>query len=424
MNAPPSTSFISSLPSHQHDWLQAYRADALEYFIEHGFPKKSSEAWRYTSLNKLTLEELTPSDSSQDILPSLLQPVLKNAQHIVIYNGRYDKTLSANTLKAPIILASLKDIYNHESAQTLSSIRSLLEQKTLINQSSVTALNNAYTADGLVLFVPKACRLDTPIDIHYVQDERSAYTQLFIIMEPGSQAVVKEHFYGLKKSAYYQHHVSRIHLKHQAVLHHYRIQTMPQTCTHIYSQDTQLHQDSRYIHFSLNIGGSIARHEIATQLQGSHSSSTIHGINLGQQQQQHDNYLPTEHLHTGAYSEQELRQILKDDAKGVYYSKVTVAKNCPKTEAHQLCHSILLGKKAQAFARPELDILTDDVICSHGATTGAIDEQALYYLQSRGLSLEQATALLLESFVEALVEKIEHEDIRQFMHHSIKEWSQ
>jgi Fe-S cluster assembly protein SufD len=411
---------LSLLPGQDIAWLNIHRTQALEQFITQGFPKKRDEAWRYTSLYQLNPEILIPTASNINHATPNSSYALDGAHPYIIYNGHFSP--SSAPLPHGIKIAALSTIYQTKDDSVLEMIKPLLEQKNLINNSSVTALNNALTNEGIVLIIPKQTECSTPIDIHYIQDSGTVYTQLFIVMEPGSKATIKEHFYSPQHTARYQHHVSRIHLQQGATLQHYRVQSMPTSCTHIYSQETKLETNSDYYHFSLNSGGQIARHEIASYLQGKKARSVIHGVTLGNKNQHHDTYLPTFHQHPDAYSDQHLRQVLKDEAKGIYYSSVKVDKNCPKSEAHQLCHTILLGKKAQGYARPELDILTDDVICSHGATTGAIDEQALYYLQSRGINQELAIALLLESFSQEVAEMIPLPAMKQLISDLIKQW--
>jgi Fe-S cluster assembly protein SufD len=415
---------ISPLATSSNAWLNHARMNGLERFMTNGFPKKKDEAWRYTSLSHIQNEALIPVTTP--VKNRTLQSPIAGAERIVITNGQYEPKASSITTTPPVILASLKDIYTPTRPSAIvGQIQTLLEQPTALNQYGLTGLNSAYTQDGMVLYIPKGQEVTPIIDIHYIQDAGSAYTQLFVIMEQDSAATIYEHFYGEAKTPLYQHHVSRIHLQAGARLHHYRLQAMPETCTHIYSQDMQLEKDSQYFHFSLNLGGDIARHEIAARLCGERANCVINGINLGHALQHHDTYIPMQHKHRGAYSDQHMRQILKDEAKGIFYSAVTVDKDCPKTETHQLCHSLLLGKKAQAFARPELDILTDDVVCTHGATTGAIDLKALYYLQSRGLSTEDAVNLLLDGFLEELLETIPsvHSNICDTIRHHIQGWS-
>jgi Fe-S cluster assembly protein SufD len=159
-------------------------------------------------------------------------------------------------------------------------------------------------------------------------------------------------------------------------------------------------------------GGTLARQEVYSWLDGHDITCDQQGIVIGAGTEHLDTYLPVWHNASHSYSNQHFRQVLDEQAKGIFYGSVSVPTGSPKTEAHQLNRNLLLSQKAQAISRPELDIHTDDVICSHGSTTGQLDSQALYYLQSRGLSTAEATALLRQAFISALVETIDNADMR------------
>lgn len=408
-----------TLPSSPALWLQTARQAALEHFITAGFPHKRQEAWKYTSLSHLKPEIFLPSTPSSYPASSIaIRHGLSDAHQIICLDGQMIIPPALSSFLKP-----LSEVYSDTSSEHGRILRSLTASSTPINTTGITALNNAYSNSGYVLVLPTDYQLNTPIDIHYIQQTATCYTQSFVFLSSNSRTTIVEHFYGSDSTALYQHHISRIQLDVSAQLQHYRLQHMPLSCTHLYTQDTQLASNAHYSHWSLNTGSKLARHELSTSLNGRKSRCSTHSITLGKENQHLDTYLPVHHTAPQAYSDQHIRQVLQDEAQGIFYGNVSINPHCPQSEAHQLCHSMLLANKAQALVRPELDILTDDVICSHGATVGALNEDALYYLQSRGLDKEQASALLLEAFVQQIIETIPQPAIADILQDNIHNWS-
>lgn len=409
----------STLPSCAHPALQQYREAALAHFVSAGLPHKRQEPWKYTSLGHLDPGIFLPSLPISDLTCSeSLHYALPDAHQIIFVDGALVMPPALSSFIKP-----LSEACTEPSSVFGKAVHALLASRTPVNSTGITSLNNAYAQEGYVLVLPEQYDLSTPLDIHYLQNTASCHTQCFIFLNSGSRAIITEHFYGTDPTSLYQHHVSRIQLRAHAQLHHYRLQHMPLSCTHLYTQDTHLEKHSHYFHLSLNTGSKLARHELSASLNGEKSNCTIESITLAKEGQHLDTYIPIHHTAGKTYSQQHIRQVLKENAKGIFYGNVTIDPDCPKSESHQLCHSMLLGNKAQAFARPELDILTDDVICSHGATMGALDENALYYLQSRGLDQKQATALLLEAFIQQILEKTPHLPVARILQDHIHSWS-
>ena len=215
------------------------------------------------------------------------------------------------------------------------------------------------------------------------------------------------------EGAYWKNMVSEIVLGSNAKLHHIRInqdsdQGVQTNMVHITAA-----QDAVYNGFSLNIGGKLTRHEIHAEIQGRGAEVSFNGANLLKGNQHGDTTILIEHQAPNCQSNQFYRTLLDDKARGVFQGKVHVHQEAQKTDGYQLSNALLLSKDAEMDTKPELEICADDVKCSHGATTGQLDEEPLFYLRQRGLSEAQARLLLVQAFVDEAVDKVTDETIRE-----------
>lgn len=396
------------------EWLTDVRERAADAFREQGFPGKQHESWKYTSLGAMEPAMLAPvrpgtADTRHDPLPE--------STIITLVDGMLDADQS-NLPEGMSVLGLDGPALPHATA---SLLRELHRPEDLTAEDATqVALNFAHATQALLLQVPKGKHLDTIVEIHHIHTGAAGghYTQLWLDLAADSQLTLLERFYGTDagKQASLQNHVSYIRLQRGAQLYHYRLQDVPQGTRHLYTQRLTQSDHSEYRSFTMTTGATLSRLENRAELQGRHLRCDQQGVTLGRHNQHHDAYLPVTHHQPESYSNQHFRQLLDDQAKGVFYGTVHVPQASIKTEAHQLNHNILLSPKAQAYTRPELDIFTDDVVCSHGATVGNLDEHALYYLQARGLDADQARRILVRAFAEEIIEAIPSPAVRELMH--------
>lgn len=415
-------------------WWQSIRERAAEHFEQHGFPGKSLEAWKYSGFRSLPESALAASvspDSGQVILaaPSA------NHYYVTLVDGRVD--LAHSHIPDALSIIDWEEERAAVAPDAGQTLRQLYDPAMLTESAKAhRALNLAHATQSLVLRLPKGLQLDRPLELHHVSSDvpaGSRASQLWLWMEAGSQLTLLEYFYGTSgntastssdRVTQLGQHLLSARMDRDAQLTHYRLQEAPLYSAHLYSAQLDLHDHSEYQAFSFTCGGGHSRQEVCAHLHGPHIRCDQQGVTLARHTQQHDTYLPVVHHAPGSYSNQHFRQLLDDRAKGVFYGRVEVPENSSKTEAHQLNHNMLLSAQAQAFTRPELDILTDDVVCSHGATVGHLDEQAFYYLLARGLSEDQARRLLIQAFAESMLETVSMPSMRQQMQARLANWAQ
>lgn len=243
---------------------------------------------------------------------------------------------------------------------------------------------------------------------------------LKIILEDGAQATVVERHTGAGR--YWKNMSTEIVIGANARLNHIRVQEDGAEGVQTNMVHITMDRDSYLNSYSLNLGGKMSRHDIHAVLRGSNIECSLNGVNLLKDAQHGDTTIVMEHAAPHCVSNQFYRTILDDAARGVFQGKVHVHQAAQKTDGYQLANTIMLSPKCEMDTKPELEIYADDVKCSHGTTTGALDEEPLFYLRSRGLNESQARMLLVQAFVDEVMDKISDEALRDEMKEKAEEW--
>lgn len=243
---------------------------------------------------------------------------------------------------------------------------------------------------------------------------------LKIVLEEGAQMTLVERHTG--DGPYWKNMSTEIVLSQNARLNHIRFQEDSPEAIQTNLVHVQMERDSYLNSFSLNLGGKMTRHDIHAVLNGENIDCSFNGVNLLDSDQHGDTTILMEHAAPHCLSNQFYRTILDDAARGVFQGKVHVHQIAQKTDGYQLANTILLSEKAEMDTKPELEIYADDVKCSHGATTGALDEEPLFYLRSRGLTDGEARMLLMQAFVDEVADKIEDDKLQDEVKEKMEWW--
>lgn len=258
-------------------------------------------------------------------------------------------------------------------------------------------------------------------DILFVgQDGVLHSPRLKVVLEEGAELTLIERHEG--QGSYWKNMSTEIIIGPNAKLHHIRLQEDGTEGVNTNMVSVSVDRDGVYDSFTLNTGGKLTRHEIHAKIIGSNAELSLNGINLLQGAQHGDTTILIEHEAPHCQSNQFYRSILDEEARGVFQGKVHVHQAAQKTDGYQLSNAILLSEKAEMDTKPELEIYADDVKCSHGATTGQLDEEPVFYLRSRGLTEQQARQLLIQAFVDEVVDKIEDEDVQSSVRERTGQW--
>lgn len=278
-------------------------------------------------------------------------------------------------------------------------------------------------AEEIVIHRSSGQNSGKPEDILFTgRDGRLHAPVLTIEIGEGAEATIIERHTGT--GAYWKNMVTHITLGKGAILNHYRLQEDAIGAVQTNMVNLSLARDAVYSGFSLNTGAGLTRHQIHAILNGQNGECSLNGINLLQGKQHGDTTILIEHAAPNCRSNQFYRTILDDESRGVFQGKVHVHRIAQKTDGYQLSNALLLSPKAEMDTKPELEIYADDVKCSHGATTGQLDEEPVFYLRSRGLSEAEARMLLVQAFVDEVADKIGDEDFRSEVTGKAQAWLQ
>ncbi len=391
------------------DWVTAMRSTGYEVFAEVGFPTLKIEDWKYTNLRSLLKEEFHFSNiATAFTLPERLSAENKR---VVLVNGRFSKELSdkIDGVEAENIIDS-----------RISRIEEYLVTVGDLRKEPFKALNAAYMQEGVVLKINKTIKHNIEVVFYNSGDGAAIYPRNLYWLGKDAKAHIIERYTGNGK--YFFNSYTAIVQEEYSKLKFYRLEEESENAFHFSSVYIQQHKSSEFEGFSYASGAVLAREEFKMDLVDEHAVSNIGGLYMIRENQSHDFKVLTQHLEPHCNSTQTFRGVVDDKASAVFQGKVYVARNAQKTDAAQINRSILLSPNAKANFKPELEIYADDVKCSHGATSGQIDNEALFYMQSRGIPEAEARSMLVQAFLSETLEKVTDEGMRQVFEGKIKLW--
>ena len=372
-------------------WARALRRQGGEHFNRVGLPTRKLESWRYTSL-----PTQSGAAGTSGAIPA---PLISNASRFVFVNGVLDRGLSSpGELPEGAIAGAIDDM---DLQGRLGSL-ALLEEP-------VTALNTALFSGGFALVVPKGVALASPVEILFHTTGGNVNTRLLVLVEDGAEAVLVERHSGAGAHTL----VSEISVGANARLGHYRLQSAVEGTIRLATSTVQLQRDSTYDAFAATSGSALTRHQVKATLAGPGATVHLNGVHALDGGGHADTATEIVHAVPHCASRETYRHVVDGNSRSVFQGKIYVAKDAQKTDGFQLNQSLMLSPNAEVDAKPELEIYADDVKCSHGATSGKLDEEALFYLRSRGLPEGQARAMLIEAFLGSAIDLIAVETVRE-----------
>ncbi len=297
----------------------------------------------------------------------------------------------------------------------VTAVPASLAQIDVEQDSVFTALNTSFLNDGAFVEIPNSKVVQTPIEIVFIATTATdkpvlLNPRVLIIVGKNAQATVVEQYIG--EGSYLTNAVTEVALGEGATLDHVKLQQESSTAYHIASTQVVMAARSNFTTHYLALGGALVRNEVRVRFDGEHAEATVNGLYLGSGKQHLDNFTVIDHAQPNCASHELYKGILNDRAHGVFNGKILVRKDAQKTDAKQTNKVLLLSDDATINTKPQLEIVADDVKCTHGATIGQLDAMQLFYLQSRGIPLEQARRLLTFAFANDIVGRIKIEAIR------------
>jgi Fe-S cluster assembly protein SufD len=424
--AKPFLENFDAVHAGEPEWLLRSRRSALARFGELGLPTRRRENWRFTNLRPLERQEFPPSRATVTVPATAIAPYLvEGAGHrIVLVNGIVDRNLSKlGDLPAGVLFASVKAMVA-EDVPGWSTLGPLIfGDKTGETDEPFVALNAGAAADGFALAIPAGMVIDRPIEIVHITDAAaplSVNSRNAILAGEDSRAAVIETFAGAGE--YWQNSVLRVQVAERAEFHHVTIQDHGRKAIHTASTTVQLAGKSRYCSFNLTVGARLARQDLYLAMTGEDASCAVDGAYLLRGDQEATMATLIDHQAPGCTTREIFKGVVEEQAHGVFQGKIQVRQAAQKTDAHQLNKNLLLGERAIVDTKPELEILADDVKCSHGATVGDLDETAMFYLRARGIPESEARNMLVEAFAADAIDLVEDSRLQLHLRRQLDRW--
>jgi Fe-S cluster assembly protein SufD len=389
-----------------------------ESFLQQEIPTRKTEAWKFTSLYNFTSNEegygrLAETHNAAGLDAITTIPAL-NAQRLVFVNGQYSEELSSNESISNVVRFSQAN--EAQQAIIADNLGTAIEQEKHL----FAALNNATTTEGVLVYVGKNEQLKTNIQItHITTAQAKPFTvaaRLLIVLETGAQATVVEHFVSNDaEQNCFVNAITEAKVGANARLNHYRLQLMQEGSIQMGGIHVDLDRDANYDSFQLGLGAKIVRNDINVNHNVGGSHCELVGVYLPQNKQLIDFHSNIEHKVANCTTNEVFRGIMADKSKAVFNGRIHIHPDAQKTLAQLSNKNLLLSNDATINTKPELEIYADDVRCAHGATIAQLDEQARFYLRSRGISAAEADVMLSFGFINELLENLELDAVRNLI---------
>ena len=378
---------------------------------EKGLPALKEEEYKFTSITKKLEQTLT--DFSAAKKTSLDQETVKanlfegfDGDLLVFNNGNFDKSLS-----------SIKQSGLEVSILT-ESVPPSLGEIAKAEKDPFVSLNNIYFADGVQVKVKKSSIIEKPVFfLFFNQANHGQVISPRVLIEVGenSEVTFLENTISLDENAYFSNAVTEIKVGQNAHVHYNKLQSESRKAIVMNNFETDIHRDAVFTSVVISLSGDMVRNNLSLNLLDSGCEGNMYGLYLLNGKTHVDNHTNVDHTKPQAESNELYKGILADSSRGVFNGKIFVRQDAQKTNAFQQNNNILLSEDATVNTKPQLEIWADDVKCSHGCTTGQLDEEALFYLQTRGLGKDQAKGMLLYAFAGEVLEYLSDESFKSYL---------
>lgn len=412
------SSFEHSLNGGAKSSAHKMRQHAFQDLLARGLPSTKNEDWKYTNIAPLLRSAFSLASESSLVTPDkkVLAPYQLaglDAIRIVFSDGIFLPEFSDELPEGALTVRRLRDCLESDDSEVISQIGKCES----MDESPFVALNTSFVSDGLVVTVSEGVQAPKPILLTFVSGQSNerviAHPRIVVVAEKQSSVEIIEQFVGLGDSEYFANPVAEFLVGEQAHVTHSRLVLETKHSCHVSALHAELAEQSRFDTFCFSFDGGLVRNDIRVRIAGENSEAGLYGLSIGRDSQHIDNHTLIEHAVPNCLSNEWYKGIYNDQSRGVFNGTIVVHEGAQKTNAIQSNQGLLLSDRAGLDTRPQLKIWADDVRCTHGATIGQLDEDAMYYLRTRGIGVEEAKRMLIQAFAEDIVEKIPQTILRE-----------
>ncbi len=406
--------------------VAAMREEAFHRFERQGLPSRRVEDWKYTDLRAAMRDALplaAPPDAAARARVAQAGALVAGleARRVVFVDGAF--------------VAELSDLADLEPGLTIGSMAAALAAgepliashlgKVAPSDDVAVALNTAFMGDGAVIRVAARAALARPLHLVFANSglrPAAIFARSLIVVEEGARAMVVESHEGAADCADQVNAVLELVVGDSAHVDHVKLTGTGAGALHVWTMMAQVGAHARFNAFLFTTGGAVVRNQLFVRFAGEETVAGIRGATLLKGSQHADVTLFTEHAAPACTSRETFKSVLDDSGRSIFQGKIIVRRGAQKTDARMATHALLLTDTAEADNKPELEIYADDVQCGHGATSGALDQDLLFYLKARGIPEKEAETLLIQAFVGEAVEGIEHAGLRDALMDQVAAW--
>jgi Fe-S cluster assembly protein SufD len=393
------------------------RQNARETFGALGIPTTRLEEWRFTNVAPIARTAFRTVDELEGVDPQAIAPYrYDGCLQIGFVNGRFDDSLSELAgLPDGVVVASLAEaleLYPEEIDEHLG-------RHAPTDDRAFVALNTAFLRDGVYIKVPRGVVVEQPLNMLFVGkpsdtgEPLAFFPRILLVAEESSQISLVEHYVSVGEGRYLSVPVTEAVVGANAVVDHYKLQRESLDAYQMSTLAVWQDRDSNFSSHAISWGGAIVRNDVVANLDGEGCESTLNGLYMVEGDQLVDNNMRVEHAKPHCDSHELYKGILEGKSRGVFTGRIFVHEGAQKTDAKQTNRNLLLSPEALCNSQPQLEIFADDVRCTHGSTVGQLDENAVFYLRSRGIGEEAAKSLLTYAFASDIVGRIRIDSVRQ-----------
>lgn len=406
-------------------WLAQLRRRAIDYFSQTGFPSLRDEDWKYTNVAPIARHSFTLSRAEDAALEAAALGSVDFANlsypRAVFVNGHFSQKLSSlDGLPSGVVVQSLARVLEEKPEE----VEPFLGRCVSYSDHAFNALNAAFLSDGAYVRVGAKEVVETPIHLIYLAEGENfvCHPRNLFVAEAGSQLTVIETYVGLSDGTYFTNGVTETILAENAVVDHYKVQKEGPAAFHVATSQSQQGRSSSLRTCFIALGGLLVRNNVNAVLDGEGADCGLNGLYLLGGDQHVDNHTRLEHAKPHCGSRELYKGVLDVRSRAVFHGRIVVHPGAQKTDSKQTNNNLILSDQALVNTKPQLEIYADDVKCTHGATIGQLDQDALFYLRSRGMEKQTAQSLLIYAFAGELVQKVRPEELRNRLGEYLFHW--
>lgn len=401
------------------------RAAALADFERLGFPSSRAEDYRYTDVSRsfapdygMNLKRVKIPVNPQDVFHCDV-PNLSTSLYFVVNDSFYHQALPKAHLPEGVYVGSLKD-FSNERPEVVSRYYGKLATSS---KNGIVALNTMFAQDGFVVYVPQGVAVERPIQLVNIfrsDVDLMANRRVLVIMEPRSEAKLLVCDHSIDTVRFLANQVIEVFVGEGASFDYYDLEESSDTTTRFSSLFVKQEVESNVVINGITLTNGLTRNDYQVELLGERAETTLCGMSILDKEQHVDTYTHITHAVPRCKSNELFKNVLNDQAVGAFSGRILVREGADKTEAYQSNRNLCATREARMYSKPQLEIYADDVKCSHGMTTGQLDEEAIFYMRSRGISLDEARMLLSVAFTSDVIDHVRVEALRDRLHRLVE----